>query len=276
MKNLFFGMLTMSVMLFIACEQENILPNETTEFAQGIDSETAFNVEFSDIIAEMGGDKHGGKSCMKGDTISSDSLPQAALDYIADNYPNETIEVVVERHHGYGVELSDGTTLLFNDEGEFRKECNTSGGNGGGNNGGGKKKGCMKGDTISVDSLPQIVLDYVADNYPNETIETVVVRGNGYYGAELSDGTTLIFDADGNFVKECNSKGNGGGNGHGGGLISVDDLPAFVTDYIAENYPDEEVDKAYQKGSGEYFIKLSDGTKLVFDADGNLLYDSGN
>ncbi|RMG87566.1 MAG: hypothetical protein D6714_02105 [Bacteroidetes bacterium] len=266
MKKLFLGSLVAIVALLTACQPEDLIPVDTT------------------IVQGNGGtntgsfDPNGGNKCMKGDTISADSLPQAALDYVAENYADQTIETAVAGFHHFSVELSDGTVLIFDETGTFHKICG-----GGGNPGGGHPHGgpCMKGDSLGVSDLPASVQDYVSANYADATIEAAVTLKDGYLGVELSDGTVLIFDETGAFVKECGKGGGhpGGGHpggGHGGNVIAPSDLPAVITDYISANHADATIEKAFVKDNGNYFVRLSDHTKLVFDADGNVLFDSGN
>ena len=250
-----------------------------------------------------GGGMGGGNcnNCMGGDTIPAADLPQTVLDYVSENYPGETIVTVVVHLHGdYSVELSNGTVLMFEEDGEFMHEClgtgggmhgngggmhgNNGGGMGGnqggmhGNNGGGMGGGncnnCMGGDTIPAADLPQTVLDYVSENYPGETIVTVVVHLHGDYSVELSNGTVLMFEEDGEFMHECLGTGNGGG--WGGTTIPVADLPAAVVAYVTAHYPDASISNAMLKNNGYYFLHLSNGVMLLFDAGGNILFDSGN
>ncbi|MEK7257738.1 MAG: PepSY-like domain-containing protein [Bacteroidota bacterium] len=220
--------------------------------------------------------------CMRGDDFDIASLPAAISEYVTANYPDATIASAIVKgdNRAYGVELSDGTVLLFNGEGEFVKVCDQQPGGGGhGGHGGGHHDGgrCIRGDVVEVSELPQAATDYVAATYPNETIQTVVKKGDRGYGVELSDGTVLLFDIEGVFIKEC---GTGGGFGHGnhdgGTPVAVEDLPGAITDYVATNYPDATIEKAVVRADGNYFLRLSNHVKLVFDSEGNLLFDSGN
>lgn len=234
--------------------------------------------------------------CIEGDTVTTADLPQAAIDYVAANYPNASIATVVIKPNGhFGVELSDGTVLLFDTEGAFIKECGCDGQggphgggpgghHGGGHHGGGPHGGgpagpqggaCIHGDTISLDSLPAAIFDYVSANYGDTvTISVAVRKPHGFYAVALSNEEVLIFKDDGTFVKECD--GHEGGHHHGGTLITPDQLPQAALDYIAANYPDATIEKAVQTYHGKYFVELSGDIKIVFDEDGNVLYDSGN
>ena len=250
------------------------------------------------------GDRH----CLRGEDATTEDLPQAALDYLAANYADDSILTVKLKRFGYfAVELSGGDILIFNGEGEFIRLCGEAGGphgpggpgGPGGGHQGGHPCGCMSGDTIDVSELPTTVTDYVTASYPDETIQNAVLKPSGKFAAELSDGSVLLFDADGNFIKECgvvdpNGSGHGpwqpggpgghhggaGPGGHGGhGIhgtqVTLEELPQAAQDYLAATYPDATLDRAVEKPNGNFFVRLSNGAKILFDAEGNVLFDSG-
>ncbi|MCC6726911.1 MAG: PepSY-like domain-containing protein [Saprospiraceae bacterium] len=256
-----------------------------------------------DCMGTSNGGGGGVFRCMRGDTVDVSELPQAAADYIAANYGSLTILTVVykshDNHTGYAVELSDGTILLFNGDGEFVNLCgefpgggdgNGHGDHGGdhdgdhGNHGGdhgpdGPQGGCAAGDTIDVADLPTAVTDYITANYSGETINIAVVKPSGKFGVELASGTVLLFDADGNFIKICDGQpGHGGTHQHhcDTELTALTDLPQAAQDYIATNYPGETLDHGCVKNNGNFFVELSNDAKILFDADGNVVFDSGN
>jgi hypothetical protein len=87
----------------------------------------------------------------------------------------------------------------------------------------------------------------------------------------------LLFRPDGTFIKECDGQPNGGPHHHHcNAPVGLDDLPQAAQDYLAANYPGETVVRGCQKNNGNYIVKLSGGAKILFDADGNMLFDSGN
>ncbi|MCB9284695.1 MAG: PepSY-like domain-containing protein [Lewinellaceae bacterium] len=156
--------------------------------------------------------------CMSGDTVDVATLPQAAQDFVIATYPDLTIQTVVVKPIGfYAVELSDGMILLFNPDGVFVHFCGEGPGGPGDGPHDGPHPGCMAGDTIAVTDLPQAAQDFVATTYPTLTIQTVVVKLNGFYAVELSDEQVLLFDAAGVFIHECDGDGPGGGQGGPGG-----------------------------------------------------------
>ncbi|MEY3051416.1 MAG: hypothetical protein RLY31_1201 [Bacteroidota bacterium] len=250
------------------------------------------------FIGQNDGSRHarGARRCMYGDAVTADDLPATTQDYIAENYPDETIEFVTVKPNGaFGVKLSDGTVLLFKADGEFVRECGKPAGPGGPMGpGGGHPCACMHGDTVDVSVLPTAVTDYIAENYPDETIQTAVLKASGKFAVELGEGTVLLFDADGNFLKDCGvvdpnaggygpwnpphgpGIGPGHHNGFGGVQITLDDLPTAAQEYLAENYAGIDIKRGVQKPNGFFVIKLDNGVFLLFDGDGNMLFDSGN
>ncbi len=252
----------------------------------------------------MGTSRGGGGGvfrCMRGDTVDVSELPQAAADYVTATYPSLTIQTVVFKQHdnrtGYAVELSDGTILLFNAEGEFINLCGEfpggdgpGGGHGGGGHGGhgghgnhggdygpnGPQGGCIAGDTIEVAALPTTITQYVADNLGGQTITVAVLKPSGKFGVELSNGTVLLFAADGVFIKVCDGQPDGPHHHHCNTAITFDDLPQAAKDYITTNYAGETVKRGCQKNNGNYIVKLSNDVKILFNADGTMLFDSGN
>jgi hypothetical protein len=225
-----------------------------------------------------GGGNDMGQHCMYGDTLTVDDLSQAILDYLAAEYPGETVVTVVSKHNGalVAVELSDGTVLLFNADGEYIGECG-AGGPGNHHNG----NHCMNGDTLTVDDLPQEVIDYIAAEYPDETITTVVSKHDGQaFAVELSNGSVYLFSADGTFIGECGTGGPGHTPGNNfctaGDTLTVDDLPQAVLDYLAAEYPDETIVTVVSKHNGQaYAVELSNGSVYIFDADGEYLGECG-
>ncbi len=59
-----------------------------------------------------------------------------------------------------------------------------------------------EGEEIDPDSLPQQVLDYIVENYPDAQIVEAELYPNGDYEVELDDEVELVFDSAGNFLGE--------------------------------------------------------------------------
>ena len=86
--------------------------------------------------------------------------------------------------------LSNGVELYFNSNGDFLMTGNDDNG------------GNDDNDSSNIDpaSLPQIILDYITQNYPNTTITEAEIESNGNYEVSLSNDVELYFDQDGNFL----------------------------------------------------------------------------
>lgn len=52
-------------------------------------------------------------------TVPDAIVPQPILDYVAANYATATVTAIEIERHGYDIELSNGTDLVFNENGEF-------------------------------------------------------------------------------------------------------------------------------------------------------------
>lgn len=126
---------------------------------------------------------------------------------------------------------------------------------------------------IDEADLPQVVLDYVIDNYPDDEIHHAWVDENGGYVVLLEGRTALRFDNTGAFVEAVENAGRRRGDRERPELTEVDpaDLRVIITDYIAANYADYIIERAGTDEDGNYHIKLEDGPVLIFDADGNFV-----
>lgn len=198
----------------------------------------------------------------KWDEIEVSELPQAVLDYIAANYPDDEIIITGINEDGeYGVILSSKVALLFDADGNFLEAIDADD---------------LRDDDddyddweeIEISELPQAILDYVANNYPDETIDDAGKNRDGEYGIILSNDVILIFDADGNFLEayeddhdyeDCDE-------------VDIADLPQAILDYLAANHPDDEIEGAWYDEDEEIFIiELSSDVYVIFDKDGNYM-----
>ncbi len=187
-------------------------------------------------------------------TINVATLPQVILDYITANYPNLTIfKADIEDDGNYEVTLSNDIELIFDSNGVFLG-VDDDGDN-------------DYGDTdINPADLPQVILDYILVNYPNETINEAELENNGNYEIELSNDVVLVFDGNGTFL------GVGADDNHDDDqVIDPATLPQIIHDYISTNYPTATILEAEIKDDGNYEVTLSNGIELFFDANGNFL-----
>ena len=124
----------------------------------------------------------------KADTpINPADLPEAARTFITATFPNDPI-VLAERDKDllrteYSVELQSGTEIDFDAKGNWEDvSC----------------KHLPGGVPASV--IPQKVREYVAANYPNQTIKEIS-RDRRKIEVELSSDTDLEFDINGKFLR---------------------------------------------------------------------------
>ena len=63
-------------------------------------------------------------------------------------------------------------------------------------------------EDIAVDDLPQAVRDYIAANYPENTIIEAEREDDGTYEVTLNNGLEILFDAEGNFLEADDHNGD--------------------------------------------------------------------
>ncbi|OJJ14003.1 hypothetical protein BKI52_44870 [marine bacterium AO1-C] len=156
--------------------------------------ELIFDANGQFIKKETDDDKNDNKNEV---AINATDLPQATQTYISTNYAGKTITKAYKITDstgivtGYEVELNDGTEVYFDATGNFVKE----------------EKDIEGTETaIAASELPQAVQTYISTNYAGKTITKAYKITNTAgtvigYEVELSDGTEVYFDANGNFVK---------------------------------------------------------------------------
>lgn len=191
-------------------------------------------------------------------TLEETEIPETITNFVSERFPNNWIEQVrLANGLGYEVWLDDYNELFFSTGGDFLREGAPRGRHG--------RRGNF-GEVIALEDLPAAITDYIAANYPDATVERARLGGRGYL-VGLDTGIALLFDTEGNFEGERTC---GGGSGHEGRSIAIEDLPTAITDYVAANHPDTAIERAKYYPDG-YKVKLEDGTRLAFDTDGNLL-----
>ena len=201
------------------------------------------------------GNHHGGGDpginfCLAGDTLDIAAQPQSALNHISANYPGVTVVTVVLKPSGnLAVEISNGIILMFGPSGNYFHECDMQG-----TGGHGHEHGGMGG--------------------PGRHCEPDGGMGGGHHGG-MGQGHGTHTGAGGH----NGNMGNHSGPNEpcwGGTSISIDDLPTAITTYINANHTGATVEHVMQTFNGNYFLRLSDCARLVFDEEGNILFHSGD
>lgn len=117
--------------------------------------------------------------------ITTDKLPEAALSFIKEYFPESTISFV-KKDAGfsgtiYEVKLQDGTEIDFNGKGEWRKvDC---------------KRTAVPGKLV-----PEAIAEYVQANFPGQLIVKIDKDRLGYE-IELGSDLELKFDKNGKLKK---------------------------------------------------------------------------
>lgn len=122
--------------------------------------------------------------------VDASVLPEAALTFIASEFPNEEILLVEQDSDGYdiyltgGVEVDydfDGTIEVDRDEPDRWDDWNDW------------------NDTIDASTLPEVILNYISANYPSETIQRAEFD-EGLYEVTLANRLELTFRNDGTLI----------------------------------------------------------------------------
>lgn len=190
------------------------------------------------------------------DHVNTAALPQAILDYVTTNYPDNTIwKAEVEDSNNYEVELNDETELIFDLQGNFIGIDDDDSDDFG-------------DEDIAPNDLPESIRNFVNTHFSGADIEEAERENNGNFEIELSNDVKLIFDADGNFLGRADDEDNDDLDDED---ISIGDLPQAVRDYISANYPDNSIIEAEREDDGTYEVTLNNGVEIEFDAQGNFI-----
>ena len=120
---------------------------------------------------------------------------------------------------------------------------------------------------VEPTTLPQVILEYLATNYPNSTITKSEVENNGHFEVKLNTGQELVFGVDGVFLGvDDDTNGDFGDT-----LVETASLPQVISDYVATNYTGLSITSASIENNGHYEVELNDGSELVFDGNGGFL-----
>lgn len=225
------SMVAMLVFALSSCDKQDELISEATGFVEEMaESEVSRDIlsqvsanyptaSIEDVVRITGSDgsiligiilddgttltfEKGGSRC--NDTIAIADLPQTLQTYIATEYPDEIIvkAVSMENDDGeliYHVQISSGEVLSFDESGTFI-EVRSGHSH--------RKRGNHKRCAEEIDSadLLQPILDYLASDFSDETIEKAAIKekrdGSIIYIVKLSSGEVLFFDEIGNLLED--------------------------------------------------------------------------
>lgn len=120
-------------------------------------------------------------------TINRDKLPENAQQFLTEHFPKAKVAMIkVDRHllkkTDYDVKLVDGTKIEFSNSGKWTSVSR------------------KQGKTVPDGIVPKAIRNYVAKNYPGETI-TEIEKKSTCYEVELSAGVELRFSLLGSFQR---------------------------------------------------------------------------
>ncbi|TRO65255.1 PepSY-like domain-containing protein [Christiangramia sabulilitoris] len=129
--------------------------------------------------------------------IPVEEIPQNILDFINSNFPGIEIDEAERENNGnYEIELENDVELIFDANGNFLGRAEDE-----------NEDDDEDDEDIDPANLPQNVLDYISENYPDNTIIEAEIEDDGGYEVTLNNGVELEFDAAGNF--QSAEDGNG-------------------------------------------------------------------
>lgn len=237
-KGMYFIAPVLLMLLFVQCKDESVSPVEN-------------------LIAEI---EHAQDKV----NIEPEYLPEPAKEVVETEYFDTYIETAAHvPGKGYEVVLGTEDKLYFRENGlELRGLLSDH-----------RHGPCGRGIPVAPEDLPDAITNYVAENYPDAEILRAKQFPRGYV-VLISGRRLLVFSNALDFVVEtrvfyfCDQVGH---------PINPANLPDAITDYIETNYPGSELVKAFLvRGRIVVGILTPDGRKiLVFDKDGNLLFERG-
>ncbi len=117
-------------------------------------------------------------------------LPQNILDFISDNFPGLGIdEAELENNGNYEIELDNDIELIFDGEGNFLGQAKDEN----------EDEEGEDEEDINPADLPQVIQDYITENYPDNIIIEAEVDEDEYE-VTLNNGVELEFDLEGNLL----------------------------------------------------------------------------
>lgn len=129
--------------------------------------------------------------------IAPGDLPADIRNFISTYYPGITIEDGERENNGnYEIELSNDVEIIFDADGNFLGRADDD------------DNDDKDDQDIAVSELPQMIRDYIATNYPNNTIIEAEREDDNTFEVSLNNGVELEFDSDGTFLKAEDHNGD--------------------------------------------------------------------
>jgi len=161
-----------------------------------IEDNSNFEIELSDgteLIFNSGGEFLGvdnDENEFDDEEIDPANLAQNILDFISTYFPGVEIEEAERENNGnYEVELKNDIELIFDGNGNFLGIAQDENEDDQGED----------EEDINPSQLPQNILNYIAENYPENSI-IEAERDNKGYEVTLNNGVEMEFDLEGNLL----------------------------------------------------------------------------
>lgn len=120
--------------------------------------------------------------------IAPANLSSKIRDFVEEHFSGATIEEAERENNGnIEIELSNDVELIFDADGNFLGRTDDS------------DDDDKDDDDIAASDLPQTIIDYINENYPDNSIIEAEKEDDGGFEVTLNNGVEIEFDAEGNF-----------------------------------------------------------------------------
>ncbi|MEO0553193.1 MAG: PepSY-like domain-containing protein [Bacteroidota bacterium] len=220
--------------------------------------------------------------------IDAEELPESAQVFIEDSFTGEVVTEafsITGANTQYEAVLTNDINLVFDAAGNLEAfgedvsyiECGGRPGGRfgrwpGGFNHGNDSTQRAQFTELTIDELPTAVTDYINANYAeNEVLKILLIETDetSEYHVLIEDVGAVVFDDEGSFVEV-----NEGRDCANFESSSLEELPAAIEEYLAANYPDNEILRTRtgtRNDVTEIHVLVEDVGVLIFDAEGNFV-----
>lgn len=130
--------------------------------------------------------------------IAPEDLPANIRNFVTTYFPGVTIDEAEKENNGnFEIELSNDVELIFDANGNFLGRADDD-----------DDDDDRDDEDIAISDLPQVIRDYIATNYPDNSIIEAEKEDDNSYEVTLDNGVELEFDADGTFVSAEDHNGD--------------------------------------------------------------------
>ena len=201
--------------------------------------------------------------------VSEADLPETVVTFITTNYSNAAIAYAEQDEDGYDVYLASGQELEFDLNGRFISESQRDQYDSDDDDDDDDDDDNDSEVPVDIATLPETILTYVSNNYPDETI-VHAERDNDGHEVYLSNGVEIDFDFDGTIEEERDEDDDWDDWNDWDDAIAASELPESILNYLSSEYPGDTIIKA-ERDEGMYEVTLGTGLELTFDQSGQLI-----